>query len=203
MTATLAARWQRLWTGLGLPAPSGLLQALLDAYGEPQRHYHTLQHLGECFALFDTVRQLADHPLEVELALWFHDSVYDVHAHDNEARSSAWAERALGAAGLPTAARARIGALVMATCHDALPDSNDARLLTDIDLAILGAGPERFDKYERQIRLEYGHVAQAVFERERAKVLQRFLDRPQLYATPRLRGLLESRARDNLSRALH
>jgi len=203
MTATLAARWQGLWTGLGLPAPAGLLDALLDAYGEPQRHYHTLQHLGECFALFDTVRQLVDHPLEVELALWFHDSVYDVHAHDNEARSSDWADRALRAAGLPIDACARIHALIMATCHDALPDSNDARLLTDIDLAILGAGPERFDEYERQIRLEYGYVAQAVFERERAKVLQRFLDRPQLYATPQLRGLLESRARDNLSRAMH
>ena len=35
-------------------------QALLDAYGEPQRHYHTLQHLGECLALADTVKAEAE-----------------------------------------------------------------------------------------------------------------------------------------------
>jgi predicted metal-dependent HD superfamily phosphohydrolase len=82
MTPTLEQRWQRLWDGFSLPAPAGLLPALLAAYCEPQRHYHTLQHLEECFAHFDKVRHLANNPAAIELALWFHDSVYDVHAHE-------------------------------------------------------------------------------------------------------------------------
>ncbi|HBF49059.1 MAG TPA: N-methyl-D-aspartate receptor NMDAR2C subunit [Massilia sp.] len=202
MTATLAARWQRLWTGLGLPAPAGLLPALLAAYSEPQRHYHTLQHLEECFAHFDGVKELAEHPLDIELALWFHDSVYDVHARDNEARSSDWADRALREAGLPNDACARIHALIMATCHDALPASPDARLLTDIDLAILGAEPERFAEYERQIRAEYAHVPQEIFTRERGRILARFLARSPLFHTTVMQTRLAAPARRNLQHAL-
>lgn len=202
MTATLAARWQRLWTGLGLPAPAGLLPALLAAYSEPQRHYHTLQHLDECFAHFDTVKELAEHPLDIELALWFHDSVYDVHARDNEARSSAWADRTLREAGLPTDACARIHALIMATCHDALPASPDAQLLTDIDLAILGAEPERFAEYEQQIRREYAHVPDALFKAKRREILQGFLDRERLFQTPPCHARYEAAARRNLASAI-
>ena len=78
---------------------SSLCQALLNAYGEPQRHYHTQQHLGECLALADTFKDEAERLDEIELALWFHDAVYDVRAHDNEARSAQWSLTALRAAG--------------------------------------------------------------------------------------------------------
>ncbi|MCC2960788.1 N-methyl-D-aspartate receptor NMDAR2C subunit [Massilia sp. IC2-278] len=199
---TLEARWQRLWTELGLPAPAGLLPALLQAYSEPQRHYHTLQHLDECFAHFDAVKQLAEHPLEVELALWFHDSVYDVHARDNEVQSAAWADRALLDAGLPNDACARIHVLIMATCHDALPASNDARLLTDIDLAILGAAPARFAEYEVQIRREYAHVPPALFTARRSEILQAFLERTPLFQAPACRDRFEAAARRNLAGAI-
>ncbi|WP_313169170.1 hypothetical protein [Massilia oculi] len=73
--------------------------------------------------------------------------MYDVHAHDNEARSAQWAVQALDAAGLDTHACRRIHDLIMATCHTASPTSADAALLVDIDLAILGAAPPRFAEY--------------------------------------------------------
>ena len=202
MTATLAQRWQALWQEVDKPAPAGLLRALFEAYSEPQRHYHTLQHLEECFVHFDALKQLAGHPLEVELALWFHDSVYDVHARDNEARSAAWAGQALRDAGLSDEACARIHALVMATCHDALPASSDARLLTDIDLAILGAEPARFSEYERQIRREYAHVPAPLFFAKRREILQGFLAREPLFHTPLCRARLEAAARRNLAAAI-
>jgi predicted metal-dependent HD superfamily phosphohydrolase len=44
-------RWHETWSQLGLPTPGdAVLDDLLDRYREPQRHYHTLQHLEECFA---------------------------------------------------------------------------------------------------------------------------------------------------------
>jgi len=129
-------------------------------------HYHTLQHLEECLALFDELRDQAQHPLEVELALWFHDAVYDLRAHDNEACSARWAEAALTTAGLPPQSIRRIRDLIMATCHGASPASSanpDTALLTDIDLAILGAPTARFADHERRIRAEYAWVAPEVF----------------------------------------
>jgi predicted metal-dependent HD superfamily phosphohydrolase len=201
-TEHLARRWEALWHGLDRSAPEGLLDALLGAWREPQRHYHTLQHLIECFAHFDAARALAHNPAAVELALWFHDSVYDVHAHDNEARSADWARHALGGAGLPAGLCDEVAALVMATSHAGVADTPDARLLTDIDLAILAAPPARFAEYERQIRVEYAHVPEAAFVSARRRILQGFLARKRLYATPRFFELHEHAARANLVAAL-
>lgn len=203
MNIPLEQRWQGLWRDLGKPVPAGLFDALLLAWREPQRHYHTLQHLQECFRHFDALRRLAEHPAEIELALWFHDSVYDVHARDNEARSAAWADGALQAAGLAPALCRRVHALIMATCHDVLPATTDASLLVDIDLAILGAAPERFAEYEMQIRAEYAHVPAALFLEKRRRILQGFLERERIFRTPSFHAQREAAARSNLEQAIN
>ena len=199
---TLRAQWQVTWSKLGLAPPADLLERLLAAWREPQRHYHTLQHLDECLALAEELRAEAQHPQDIALALWFHDAVYDVRAHDNEARSAQWALTALAGAGVDAARCRRVHDLVMATCHAAAPDTPDAALLTDIDLAILGAAPERFAEYERQIRAEYAWVPPQVYAAKRCAVLRGFLERPAVYATPILRQRLEARARSNLAGSL-
>ena len=199
----LHANWTAAWQALGVAAPDDALRLELQRrYGEPQRHYHTMQHLGECLAWFDREQALAERPGEVALALWFHDAIYDVHAHDNEARSADWARQALQAAGASGAAAERVHALVMATRHDAVPEGRDAELLIDIDLSILGAERARFDEYERQVHAEYGFVPEEIRLPRRRAILQRFLDRPAIYATPRLHALLEARARENLQRSI-
>ena len=200
--APITASWHAIWTALALDAPSGLLAQLLAAWREPQRHYHTLQHLDECLSLFDSLRDAAEHPVELELALWFHDAVYNVRAHDNEARSAQWAVEALGAAGVGAERCQRIHDLIMATCHTALPATPDAALLVDIDLAILGAPDARFAEYERQIRAEYAWVPEDIYVVKRRAVLQGFLDREQLYSTPAVRHHMEQQARDHLSAAI-
>lgn len=75
---------KQTWERLGAPAPEALFDQLAFAYSEPHRKYHTVQHLLECFALFDQVRNEPGNTVSVELALWFHDAVYDTHAPDNE-----------------------------------------------------------------------------------------------------------------------
>ncbi|OEZ29333.1 HD domain-containing protein [Variovorax boronicumulans] len=199
----LHANWTAAWQALGVAAPDDALRLELQRrYGEPQRHYHTMQHLGECLAWFDREQALAERPGEVALALWFHDAIYDVHAHDNEARSANWARQALQAAGASGAAADRVHALVMATRHDAVPEGRDAELLIDIDLSILGAERARFDEYERQVHAEYGFVPEEIRLPRRRAILQRFLARPAIYATPRMHALLEARARENLQRSI-
>lgn len=194
--------WQRAWTGIGAAGEGApLFGRLKAAYAEPQRHYHTLQHLGECLAAFDGARALAEHPHEVELALWFHDAVYDVKRHDNEQRSAEWARDALLDAGVAADAAQRVHDLVMATRHTAVPGEQDERLLVDIDLSILGAERARFDEYEQQIRREYAYVPGFLFRRKRREILRGFLDRPAIYGTPHFHAALEARARENLARA--
>ncbi len=179
-----------------------LRDRLLEAYGQTQRRYHTLQHLAECLLLYERHRGLARHPAEVELALWFHDAVYDVRGHDNEARSAAWARIELEAAGVGAEPIARIDALIMATCHRALPVGVDQQLLVDIDLSILGAASARFQEYEQQVRAEYAWVPRWVFRRKRRELLQEFLARAPIYSQPELRASLEAQARENLAQSI-
>lgn len=193
--------WQRAWAGIGAAGEGAALFARLKAaYAEPQRHYHTLQHLGECLATFDDVQPHAEHPHEVELALWFHDAVYDIKGHDNELRSADWARDALLDAGVAPASAQHVHDLVMATRHTAVPSDGNQQLLVDIDLSILGAERTRFDEYEQQIRKEYAYVPGFLFRRKRREILKGFLDRPAIYSTPDFHAALEARARDNLRR---
>jgi predicted metal-dependent HD superfamily phosphohydrolase len=199
----LARSWSRAWSGVGAAGEGiGLRDALLVAWAELHRRYHTLRHLGDCLALFEEFALQAGHPAEVEIALWFHDAVYDLRARDNEARSAAWADEALAGAGVDATTRHRVHALVMATCHAASPATDDERLLVDIDLAILGATPERFDEYEVQVRQEYAWVPGPLFRRKRRGILQGFLARPALYTTEAFRQRFEAQARDNLRRSV-
>ncbi|MGM9482152.1 HD domain-containing protein [Roseateles sp. NT4] len=193
---------KRAWTALGARDGEALQAELLARYAEPHRGYHTQQHLHECLALFGEFAHLAERPAEVEIALWFHDAIYDVHRHDNEALSADWARAALLDAGAPADAAERVAALVLATRHSVAPATADEQLLVDIDLAILGAAPARFAEYEAQIRVEYAYVPQAVFNEKRGAILAGFLARPVLYGTPALRERFEAPARANLQAAL-
>ncbi len=199
----LPSSWQTLWRTLGARGDgAGIYDQLLTAYAQPDRHYHSLQHLGECLEHFSHVRRLAQHPGEVEAELWFHDAVYELQVNDNEAQSAAWASRALLEAGVSMEVAARVQALVMATQHKALPQWPDEKLLVDIDLSILGASDPRFAQYEQQIRREYAFVPEDLFKSKRRAVLQGFLDRPQIFSTAHFSVLLEARARVNLSQAI-
>lgn len=200
--SVFADSWARAWSALALqPAPS-LQGALLRAWGEAQRHYHTQQHLQECLAHFAGARHLATHPGEVEIALWFHDAIYEVKASDNEAHSADWADAALTQAQAPAEVRQRVRELIMATCHSAQPEGAEAQLVVDIDLAILGAAPERFAQYDAQVREEYAWVPGLVYRMKRKAVLKGFLARKRIYGTAHFHERLEAQARANLTQAV-
>src|SRR5688500_17323708 len=85
-------RWQLTWQRINLlPPPGESFNELIAHYQEDHRHYHTLQHLDECFAVLEKVSPSLIHPGEFELALWSHDAIYDVMRHDNEEQSADWA----------------------------------------------------------------------------------------------------------------
>lgn len=204
MGTLLEQAWSRCFADLEVSEPPRCaLDELRQRYSEPHRAYHTLQHLEECFGWFAQMRPLAHAKGEVALALLYHDAIYDTHAQDNEQRSADLAISVLSE--YTTADQAmhdRVESLILVTRHAALPQSQDEQLLVDIDLAILGATPERFDEYERQVRHEYAWVDDVAFRAGRSKILQQFLARKTIYTTPTFKAQLETTARNNLKRSL-
>jgi predicted metal-dependent HD superfamily phosphohydrolase len=189
------------------PSPVAARDAIFDefvrAYSEPQRHYHTMNHVEACLDQFELVRDRCDQPDAVEAAIWFHDVVYDPRRSDNEQRSAELADNALRRLGRSDPFRQNVHDLILATRHDAWPvTTDDQAMLLDIDLSIFGATPAEFDEYERLIRREYAHVPDDQFRAGRAAILRRFLQRPSIFASEFFRRRYEHVARLNLEGSL-
>ena len=196
-------RWKNLLSRLEIRQNDDIWLALVAAYSEQHRAYHTATHIQDCLSLLDWVSPQVASPDIIEIALWFHDAVYDPHAHDNEEQSAGWAESFLADHGAPFALSRQVHALIMATRHTAKPVKEDANWMVDIDLSILGSKPEAYDGFETAIRHEYNWVEEDVFQQKRARILRSFLERPRLYSTDPFHERFEKAARSNLERTLH
>lgn len=173
----LHGRWRALWSGDAVDGDA-IYRDLVARYAEPHRAYHTLDHVADCLHWLDEVRPLLARPDEAEWAIWFHDAVYDPQRADNEERSAALAAEALTALAVDAAVGARVADLIRLTSHTTDALTADGAVVCDIDLAILGAPPQRFEQYDAAIRQEYAWVPEAIFRRERKRVLAGFLGRP-------------------------
>lgn len=199
----MKTRWLKFWTGAGAAGDPGPEWRSLSArYEESHRAYHTLRHVGHCLDEFESARGLAADPVAVEMALWYHDAVYDPRAKDNEERSAELATRAAATMGLPPAFGARVAGLILVSTHRAPAVDSDPQLFADIDLSILGQPAGVFDEYERQVRVEYAWVAEPFFRAGRSAILASFLERPSIYGTGFFRKKYEATARQNLSRSI-
>lgn len=199
----LKNRWQKLWEMVQIAGNAeSIFQDLIQRYQESHRAYHALNHILASLKEFDAVSNFAQNPKAVELAIWYHDAIYDTKAKDNEEKSADLAANTLRQINLPENLIQEIRQLILATKHAAVPEDPDAQLLTDIDLAIFGQAPEKFDEYERQIREEYTWVPEEVFRVKRAEILRAFLDRPAIYFTSHFRKKYEDQAKQNLARSL-
>lgn len=195
-------RWHALMARLNLPLGEHTCCALIASYAEPQRQYHTARHIEDCLAKLDESRHLAEDAGEVELALWFHDAVYNPLKVGNELASAEWATRFLREAGAEPGRIERVHALIMATQHSVLATTDDVKLLVDIDLSILGADEAGYAEFERNVRREYRWVPYFLYRKKRREILQSFLGRSQIYSLTLFRERFELRARDNLRRAI-
>jgi predicted metal-dependent HD superfamily phosphohydrolase len=195
-------RWQAMLRGLGAPPETDTFSRLQSAYAEKHRAYHTARHIDECLSLLDEFKHLAVNPAEVECSLWFHDAIYQPMSKSNEERSAHWAAEFGGRVGVPSESVARIRTHIMATRHVALSEDDDSSLVVDIDLAILGADPSRYDEFEHDVRREYRWVPGIVYRSKRAAILQSFLDRPRIYHSEPAYKRFERNARTNVSGAI-
>lgn len=197
-------QWAALWERAGSVRNRARYpyDRLVARYQEPHRHYHTLAHIQQCLLEFAAIRDLADHADSAEMAIWFHDAVYDPQAGDNERRSADLATVVLDVGGFPDAFIERVAELIMATRHAEAPTCNDAALVVEVDLTVLGQPEAAFDEYERQVRREYAWVDDASFAAGRATVLEAFLRQPVLFRVHSLHDAYEAAARANLQRSI-
>lgn len=194
-------RWQQLFSPFCSAQKSQQHYFFLfNAYAQSHRVYHNFQHIIACLEHFDQVRGQLNEPLEVELALWFHDVIYQPTSSHNEENSANYAIRCLQDLNVPAAVQLRVRQLILLTRHPSNPQNNDEALLLDIDLAILGAQRSLYAAYESWIRKEYRFIPGFLFRPARRKLLKQLLTQP-VYHSEYFSAREES-ARDNLHWAL-
>ncbi|MDQ1037058.1 putative metal-dependent HD superfamily phosphohydrolase [Streptomyces sp. V3I8] len=205
----LRTRWAHALDGSrgtelpGLPDPSPYADRLLARWSEPQRRYHTLDHLTAVLDHVDVLAEAAADPDLVRLAAWFHDAVYLPDRSENEERSARLAERALPEAGLCAAATAEVARLVRLTVtHAPAGDDPNGQVLCDADLAVLASPADAYSAYTAAVREEYAFVPPDAFREGRAAILRRLLDLPRLFHTPYGARRWEGPARRNLTSEL-
>lgn len=203
MDTALSDRWDR-WASRWAPgATSDAVDAakvtLESLYATPARPYHTLEHVADCLKLLDEYAELASRPEAVEFALWVHDAVYFASRSDNEARSAAVGRMILDGLGVTGEIQELVWGLVLATKHRDTPTTTDHALIMDIDMSILGTGPERYARYAADIRREYAFADGGAYAKGRTAFLAGQLARARLYHTDAFRHRFEDRARANLS----
>jgi predicted metal-dependent HD superfamily phosphohydrolase len=203
--AVLQASWVQLLAGYGV-APAAaypVFDRLVAAYSEPHRHYHNLEHLSEMFRVAGRLADFAQDTSAVQLAIWFHDAVYDPKAKGNEVRSAAQAIELLQPLGVPGPLLAHVKSMILATVHVDLDKVDaDTAVLLDADLAILSAEERRYARYAADIRREYAWVEDHGYREGRSKVLESFLARPRIYRTDRMQQTADSAARENLRKEI-
>ena len=186
---------------LGITDVGNIFDELAEQYCSPSRHYHSDQHVSECLRHFASYSQDAEHPAEIEVAIWFHDAVYDSQQSNNEELSALWAKNYLSDKGVETEVVDRIEQMILAT-KTHLPFNQDTMILLDIDLGILGSSCKAFDAYDRAVRREYQWVDDEKYEAGRKQVLASFLERDVIYHTDQMHKQFEAQARKNIKRRI-
>ena len=198
-------RWYVLWHRLGSSISNKTLNAYRDLkkkYDEPHRKYHNICHIDSCLAELMDVRSLVKNFYILELAIWYHDVIYDVNASDNEERSAAFAREAIFKLHpFPEDLARDVEEIILATKHNSVPTSHDAKIMLDIDIANLGKA-EEFQRVNRLVREEYAGVAEEKFVKGRSNILELFLTRPRIYLSEYFYEKYEASARKNISEAI-
>lgn len=173
---------------------------LVARYAAPARHYHTLSHILHCLDALDGLPGFPSDRDALEMAVWFHDAVYQPGASDNEQRSAELF--AIDGNALPAAFVQQVIRLILVTTHRNPPSAEDEAAMVDIDLSAFGLPWAEFIRDTRNVRAELTHVADADFFPSQARFLASLLARPRLYHTGHFHSRIEATARGNIQRLL-
>jgi len=194
--------WSLLMSNLGFSENTQTFTELKSRYTEKHRKYHNVAHIESVLLELSNVQYIAEDKDSIEIALWFHDAIYNTFSKSNEKDSADLAVSFLSDNSGDKELQQTVHSLIMATEHNFVPAHHDQRLIVDIDLSILGSTESRYAEFELAIRKEYKHVPWFIFKQKRIELLRYFLSRDSIYSHDHYIDTLEKQARQNIANAI-
>ncbi len=180
-----------------------LVKQLEQMYDKPERHYHNLEHYRYVLGLFESIKNKLLYPVSVDIALSFHDAIYDPKEAPgvNETRSAYFMLESLSGIIEPQTLMFA-EKIILATAHscgkEQLDVDSDTAYALDCDLAILGDSPDKYLEYEQAIRKEYSFCDFETYRQGRIEFLENLLSRPKIFYTELFQSTREKQARRNI-----
>lgn len=176
-----------------------LYDNILEHYSESNRYYHNVTHIQKMldFSLLhiDKIQDVDT----LQLAIFYHDIIYNSLSKTNEIDSAKLAVQDLSKTNFPTEKIKLVEQFIISTQkHFPIIEHTDLHYFLDFDLAILGTERDIYKSYAEKIRKEYKWVPTFLYNKNRKKVLQQFLERECIYYTEIFRNQYELIARENL-----
>ena len=171
------------------------MSVILEVYTEG-RYYHNLKHITYMLSNMDDFKLSKKEKAKLELAIWFHDFVYNSKRTDNEEKSAEVFEVFAKKIGIRENHIKEIKDLILDTKHKVIPKTKLGKIICDLDLR--GMSEDTQPKNTLKIRKEYSHLSDKEFNEGRIKFLKDFLKRISIYHTRLYRNTLEQKARNNL-----
>lgn len=174
-------------------------EVLFNHYSEQHRAYHNLTHIYNFIQGFKSVEDRLFKKNLFEMAIWFHDVIYDPSSHKNEQKSAALFTALLGDF-LPDHSIDHVRGLILSTeGHRPLHDLSDYYLFLDLDLSILAANPKIYNKYFLAVREEYLSCYDSnLFDIGRLQFLHAFQKRATIFYSELFKDNFEQNARLNI-----
>ncbi|XP_063216446.1 uncharacterized protein LOC134527575 [Bacillus rossius redtenbacheri] len=209
MTSKVLEAWESVTSNL--PDRSNDWWAKLsEKYEADGRSYHNIDHLTEKLEHFENVKRDLKNPSAVCLAIFFQYFYYDPKEVDCEEKNIEFFKQFADECNIPQESplhgevvRLLRGAATNSTEEhktEGAHGTDDLHYLLDVDMAILGAPEDRYSEYARRVRQEYAFLSDSIYNQLRVKVLQNFLQIPNIFATKIFREKFEKQARLNIQR---
>ncbi len=193
--------WKKLSVQFDTRHCNAVFASLAKFYGDPGRHYHCGGHINQCLSKLDEISAISGYFPTVEIAIWFHDSVYTAGAPDNEKKSMIWFQhQARGHLSAETITE--VSGLIIATEHKSPPETDLEKITVDVDLSSFSLPFARFIADGKNIRKEFVTLTDKQFVLGQNNFLQRLLDRPSLYSTEFFLTHYEKFAQENIQKLL-
>ena len=203
MSENLSERFLSKWWGLAAnldldeSTSKEVGDYLLAQYSGSDRHYHNVRHIVSMLDGFDGLKAKFEQPVAAELAIFFHDAIYDAARSDNEEQSAIkMKEKLRGVVDDAILDSAEFS--IQATKKHAATSNPDTNLILDLDMAILGQSWAVYERYAKSVMQEYVpvHGEEAYRQGRPVRFLEPTIAHGDIFLTDDFKHLNESAIRN-------
>ena len=175
-----------------------LWQEIEQNYSESKRHYHNLSHLENLLKQLIEVKHEIENWETVLFTMFYHDIIYIATNTDNEEKSAELAAKRMKEIKVSENIIEKCKSQILATKKHLTDTNSDTNYFLDADISIFGYTDEVYNKYRKNVRMEYLYYPSVIYNKGRIQILKDFVNQGTIFKTEYFRTKFEKQARQNI-----